>query len=107
MYKFTHDILHGDYVWDDGRRVGGIARIVEDAEQENHHDRTDAAKGDQSEAVAGAVPVTSRGGETDADCHDKWYRHRTGRHATGVERDRDEISGRDEREQKQQCIEDK
>ena len=60
MYKFTHDVLHGDNVRYYGGIVGGVCRMIENTEQKHHNDRTDAAEGNQTETVAGAILVTSR-----------------------------------------------
>lgn len=45
--------------------------MVENTEQEYHGNRSDAAEGDQTETVARTVLVTSRGGETNTDGHNK------------------------------------
>ena len=80
--------------------------MVENTEQEYHGNRSDAAEGDQTETVARTVLVTSRGGETNTDGHNKRNGHRTCRHTAGVKCDCDEISRRRKGEQKQCSIED-
>ena len=106
MYKLTHDILHGHNIRYFGSIVGCTGWMVENTEQEYHGNRSDAAEGDQTETVARTVLVTSRGGETNTDGHNKRNGHRTCRHTAGVKCDCDEISRRRKGEQKQCGIED-
>ena len=95
---------------DDRRDLHGgidrIARMVEDAEQQHHQDRPDAAQRDQTEAV---VIVPLRGAQrrhADAQRHDKRHGDRPRRDAAGVKRDGEKILRGKQRQRKQQRVRD-
>ena len=86
--------------------IDRIARMVEDAEQQHHQDRPDAAQRDQTEAV---VIVPLRGAQrrhADAQRHDKRYGDRPRRDAAGVKRDGEKILRGKQRQRKQQRVRD-
>ncbi len=91
MYKFAHDILHGDHIRNRCGRISRVGRVEEDSEKKYHYDRADTAECDQTKTIAGAVFIAPGCRETDTDCHDKRHRHGTCGHTAGVKSHRQEV----------------
>ena len=78
--------------------------MVEDAEQQHHQDRPDAAQRDETEAVV-IVPLRAADGRhADAQRHDKRHGDGPGRDAAGIERDGEKLLRGKQRQHKQQRI---
>ena len=90
------DVLRTDLpgrlkIADKDLRGGASTVVVDKAEDQHRKNRPDGAERDQTEAIGFRVLVASDGGHADAERHDERHRHRAGRDAAGVKRDRKKV----------------
>ena len=94
--KLEHHILRGDNSRYHRGGVDRVLRVVEDAQQQDHQNWSDAAQRHEAEAVFGTVSVAAGGREPNAKCHNERHRQRTGGDAAGIEGHRGKAVRREE-----------
>ena len=89
----------------DGRDVGAVAGLKEDAQQKHRQNGPHRAEGDEAEAVVGGMTVAADGSDADAQRHDEGDRDGAGGHAAGVKRHGEELLGHKGRQHEDEGIE--
>ena len=105
LHKFQGDILRGKNRRKLDRVVGGFGWMIEDAEQHDHQNRSDAAERDETEAVIRVVPGAQNGRKADAEGHDKGNGHGSCGDAAGIKGNGKKIIRNKDRQKEQQKVE--
>ena len=77
--------LHGSlYGGNHRRHIAALAGVIDHAEDQDRHDRTDGAERYQTEAVVRGMAVVTDGGDAHAERHNEGHRHWAGGHTAGI-----------------------